>query len=634
MNLASIFTANMVLQQGIALPIWGTAKPGEAITVCFADQEKTTTAGGDGRWQLMLEPLSASFDPRTLTVAASGESVTLSNILVGEVWVCSGQSNMEFSMANTKNADAEIPLAQFPNIRIFTVPKRSEWEPQSTIPDAAWKICTPETASQFSAVAYFFGRELHNRLTVPIGLINGSWGGTIAEAWTSRESLLGEPTLRDIVDSMDENKPRFKELRDEWQAKMDAINNCTTDAANIGFPRGWADLPNPDGDWQKMELPGAWQNRGHKHSGIFWFRKEVELPAGWAGKDLQLSIGAADKSETTFFNNEKVGSLTMKERPDAWSIQRTYTIPGRLVKTGRNIIAVRVHSDMFNGGLTGPAEAMLLKCPSATDTAIPLAGTWLYAIEANYGLVELPPEPMVPGNANMPCGLYNGMIAPLLPYAIRGVIWYQGESNAGRAQQYQTLFPTLIRNWRNAWGLPDLAFHFVQLANFNESNLPAHERHWPSLREAQTMTLALPHTGMAVAIDVGEPDDIHPRNKQDVGLRLALNALYQTYGDKAVVPCGPMFKTAKRTGDSVRVSFNHPGGGLACRGEKLQGFAIAGIDRKFSEAEARIDGEEIVVSSPSVPAALEVRYAWADNPVCNLYNAEGLPAAPFRTDNW
>jgi len=307
-------------------------------------------------------------------------------------------------------------------------------------------------------------------------------------------------------------------------------------------------------------------------------------------------------------------------------------VPGRLVKAGRNLIAVRVHSEKYSGGMTGPAKAMQVTCPSIPDaTSIPLAGIWRYAIEASYGVVQLPPEPIGPGNHNMPYGLFNGMIAPLVPFAIRGAIWYQGESNADRARQYRTLFPTLIRDWRRVWGQGDFAFHFVQLANFIFVN-PALA--WAELREAQTMALALPHTGMAVSIDIGEAEDVHPRNKQDVGLRLALNALHQTYGQESVIPCGPLFKGAKWEGNRVRASFDYVGAGLQCHGETLKGFAIAGEDRKFVPAEAQIEGETVVISSPVIQEPAAVRYAWADNPVCNLYNSANLPASPFRTDDW
>jgi len=617
------------------VPVWGTAEKGETVTVRFADQEANTQADAEGRWEVRLQLMSASSEPRTLTVESQNVAVAFSNVLVGEVWVCSGQSNMEMGLTNCQNAEAEIATAQFPDVRLFTVPKRTMMQPETDIPDGTWKVCTPETAPPFSGVAYFFGRELHRRLGVPIGLIDTSLGGTTAEAWTSRDGLLGDPKVREIVEEMDRNIPLWEQQRAEWQAKICALEERTKDIENLGFPQGWADFPCPSGEWREMEIPGLWQNRGHNVSGIFWFRKEVELPASWVGKNLVLSLGAADKSDISYFNNEKVGTVSMKEEPGAWSLPRVYPVPGRLAKAGRNVIAVRVHSDRYNGGLNGPASVMQLSCPALPDAKpLPLAGTWHYAIETNYGLVELPPEPLSPGNINMPCGLYNGMIAPLTPFAVRGAIWYQGESNAGRACQYRALFPALIRDWRKAWGQPDFAFYFVQLANHMAVKSIPDESQWAELREAQTLTLALPHTGMAVAIDIGEAEDIHPRNKQDVGLRLTLNALHQTYGQDSVIPCGPLFQEFQREGRSIRLAFHYVGEGLCAKGEPLQGFAIAGADRKFVWADARIEGETVVVSSPEVPDPVTVRYAWADNPVCNLYNAAGLPASPFRADDW
>ena len=320
----------------------------------------------------------------------------------------------------------------------------------------------------------------------------------------------------------------------------------------------------------------------------------------------------------------------MADRVDAWSLLRTYPVPGKLVKAGRNVIAVRVHSDMFAGGMTGPAAVMNLSCPARVDQAvIPLAGTWRYAIEANYGLVQVPMEPA--GHQNAPSALFNGMIAPLLPYAIRGAIWYQGESNADRAKQYQTLFPALIRDWRRAWRQGDFGFYFVQLANYMARWPQPTESKWAELREAQAMALALPNTGMAVAIDIGEADDIHPRNKEDVGRRLAFSALNQTYGCRDVVPSGPLFRSVKRDGSSLRIGFDFVGSGLVCQEKTLQGFAIAGADGRFVWATANIEKDLVVVASSAVSNPVFVRYAWADNPAANLSNANGLPAAPFQS---
>ncbi len=637
-KLASVFTDNMVLQQGQPVPVWGTAAPGATVTVAFTDQERKTKAGADGYWQTRLKPLDASATPQTLTlVARRGRSpvitMALTNVVVGEVWVCSGQSNMEWPVALSRNADAEIAAANFPGIRLFTVPKRVAEKPMTDIPGGAWCVCSPDTVPQFSAVGYFFGRELHRRLGVPVGLINSSWGGTVAETWVSREGLLAEPAVRDLIEGYERQMPDMEGWRARWQAEITEIETRTRDSGDAGSPRGWADLPDPAGEWQDMDLPGIWQTKGFNASGILWFRKVLDLPAAWAGRDLKLSIGATDKSDTTFFNNVRVGSVTMQERPDAWSFLRSYVVPGALVKAGRNVIAVRVHSDKYGGGVTGPAAVMHVSCPGLPEAApIPLAGIWRYAIEADYGLVQFPPEPPGPGNPNSPCALFNGMIAPLLPFANRGAIWYQGESNAGRPRQYRALFPALIRDWRRAWDNAEQAFYFVQLANYMARQPQPVDSQWAELREAQSMTLSLPHTGQAVIIDIGEEQDIHPRNKQDVGLRLAVNAVHQTYGRKDVVPQGPVFREARREGHAFRLFFDGLGGGLECRGADLTGFAVAGADGKFVWAEAHLDGDTVLVASKAVSEPVAVRYGWADNPACNLYNQAGLPASPFRTD--
>ncbi|MFZ4777472.1 MAG: sialate O-acetylesterase [Terrimicrobiaceae bacterium] len=625
----------MVLQQGIPVPVWGTAEPGLIATVQFAGQKKVAIADSQGRWEVRLDPMAANADPQELKIAGNpGSEISdhiFTNVLVGEVWVCSGQSNMEFPVIGSLHGGAEILAASFPDIRLFTVPNRPSGIPETSLGGATWCACSPETVATFSAVAYFFGRELHRRLKVPIGLINTSWGGTVAEAWTSWDGLSDDPATREIVETFERDMPLIAERRLTWQRVLKTLeeDERLRDSGNTKLCEGWADLAEPKGTWADMDLPGTWQSQGCNHSGIFWFRKTVEIPVSWAGQDLRLSIGATDKSDITYFNNEQVGSITMADRVDAWSLPRTYTVPGKWVKAGRNVLAVRVHSDKCAGGMTGPSELMNLSCPSCGEGAvISLAGIWRYAIEANYGLVDVPMEP--PGHQNAPGALFNGMISPLLPYAIRGAIWYQGESNADRAQQYQALFPALIRDWRRAWGQGDFAFYFVQLANYMARWPRPSESKWAELREAQAMALALPNTGMAVAIDIGEADDIHPRNKHDVGMRLAFSALNQTYGCSEVIPCGPLFRSVKRDGSSLRILFDSAGSGLECRGETLQGFAVAGDGGRFVWASANIDNEEVVVSSPDVSRPTSVRYAWADNPAANLFNMTGLPASPFQ----
>jgi len=658
LTLASVFTDNMVLQQQLPAPVWGTAAPGAKVAVAFAGQTVETTASADGNWSVKLAPLTASAKPAELVVTSTDSKLALRNILVGEVWVCSGQSNMGWPLSLCNDPDNEIAAAKFPNIRLLTVPQKPALKPMSGFSKTTWEECSPATASGFSGVGYFFGRELHRRLGVPVGLINSSWGGTVAEAWTSREAMLAEPdaSVRAIVENFERDIDKLEEANIHWRAEVKAIEDKVGDHQNLGYAKGWAAEVEPaDATWAGMDLPRTWQSYGLNFSGILWFRKIVDVPASWAGKDLKLSIGATDKSDTTYFNNVKVGSLTIQDRPDAWSLPRTYTVPGALVKAGPNVIAIRVHSDKYAGGATGPAAAMRLTCdgvegskPEPKDgaeaetgaipgagvgeTEIPLAGTWRFAVEANYGVVQYPNPPMGPDNPNSPSVLYNGMISPLLPMAIRGAIWYQGESNVGRAPQYKSLFKAMIRDWRRAFKHEGMGFHFVQLANYLSTAPKPLESQWAELREAQAEALSLPHTGMAIAIDIGDGADIHPRNKQDVGIRLALNALRHSYAKKDIVHRGPHFREARVEGSAMRVFFDDIGGGLIASNGPLTGFAIAGPDGQFVWADARIDGNTVVVSSPAIAAPKAVRYAWADNPVCNLFNAAGLPASPFRTD--
>lgn len=467
-KLPALISDGMVLQQGIDVPLWGWADEGESVTVEFQNQ-KVTAIAKDGKWMARLKPLKAG-GPFTLTVSGKNK-IELKNVLVGEVWICSGQSNMQWRLNQTDNAEAEIAAAKYPMIRLFTVP-RSEVDAPVKDVKAEWKECSPETVAAFSAVGYYFGRDLHKARNVPIGLINNAVGGSPAESWTSSGVLNGDA--------------EYKQFPTEYPKRME-----------------------------------------------------------------------------------------------------TY-------------------------------EKALAK----------------YREDAEKAKAENKPASRPPGRPWMPSGLYNGMLAPLAPYAIKGAIWYQGESNATRAYQYRRLFPAMISDWRTLWGQGDFPFLFVQLAAFGPNGQKLGESDWAELREAQLMTLsASPKTGMALAIDVGTYDDIHPRNKQPVGARLALSARAVAYGEK-IVHSGPVYKSMKVEGDKISLSFNHTGGGLEARGGELKGFIIAGDDKVWREAKAEIKGNRVIVFSPEVSKPVAVRYGWMKFPTCNLYNKEGLPATPFRTDDW
>ncbi len=630
-RLPSIIGDNMVLQQGVKVRIWGKATAGEKITVTFEKKSVNTVADAQGRWQVWLGPLKAG-GPSELTI--KGDNVlTVKNVLVGEVWICSGQSNMEWALVNTVNGNEAMAQANYPEIRLFTVEHNTSTSQLDDV-KGRWVVTKPEDAAGFSAVGYFFGREIHQQLKIPVGLINTSWGGTPAEAWTALEALRSSVELKPILDryesslnALPQTKAAYERALIEWEEK-----NLYVDGENKGEALGYANPAISTTDWSKMDLPKQFESAGLQLDGVVWFRKVVDVPASWAGKDLVLNLTAIDDYDVTYFNGTKIGS-TGRETPNSYIVPRKYAVPGSLVRAGRNVIAVRVFDRAGEGGF-GRGGEMSLRL-NANDH-IALRGDWDYKVELalepknpDWGTR---PEPVGAANQNSPGVLYNAMLAPLMPFAIRGAIWYQGESNAGRAYQYRTLFPTMIRNWRSAWGY-DFPFYFVQLPNWRARQEAPSESDWAELREAQAMTLREANTGMAIAIDVGEGEDLHPRNKLDVGRRLASLALANVYG-KAIVPSGPLFDRFVIEGNKVRISFKY-GQGLKTRdGGPVKGFAIAGADRKFVWADARIEGDKVVVSSPAILKPAAVRYAWGDNPLVNLYNKAGLPASPFRTDDW
>ncbi len=629
-SLNPLFTDNMVLQQKLEIPIWGTATPGSRVDISFKSQQKEAVAGEKGHWMVKLSPEEAG-GPFKLSVRGEN-AVTIHNVMVGEVWLCSGQSNMEMAVGGNgkvKNYKEEIAHANYPQIRLFKVDKVMAHTPQNGLKGSGWQVCSPETIPEFSAVAYFFGRDLNRQLNVPVGLIESAWGGTVVEAWTSGKTLKEFPGFRKAVETIEADKRTeaektrdFKKEQKVWPDKIEEILK-----ASGTLDHGYQNPVYGAGTWKTMNLPGIWEDKGLQNTdGVVWFRKDVALPRGWAGKDLTLSLGKINDYDLTWFNGQRVG------RGTDVADYRVYKIPGDIVKAGKGIITVEVLDIGNVGGLYGPAKDMKLV---NGDQSIDLTGEWKYKVDpVKINVGELPEKPDQNAGVNRPTVLFNGMIHPLLPYGIRGVIWYQGESNAPRAYQYRQLFPAMIRDWRSWWKEGDFPFLFVQLANFMSVKPESEDDAWAELREAQTMALKLPHTGMAVTIDIGEAKNIHPKNKQEVGRRLALNALALVY-DKDIPFSGPLYQSMKTEGTKIRIRFTHTDGGLKIKnGKELNGFAIAGKDKKFVWAEGRIDGDDVVIWSPEVKNPVAVRYAWAANPVCNLYNGAGLPASPFRTDNW
>jgi len=629
-TVSPLFTDNMVLQQKQGIPVWGSAEPGGEVTVILNDQEEKVIVDQDGKWRVNLSPISAG-GPYELLI--KGEKTTkIENVLVGEVWICSGQSNMEMPVsgdwAKVLNDSAEVANANYPNLRLFQVEKVMANTPQNNLESKGWKECSPGTVANFSAVAYFFGRYLQKELDVPFGLIQTAWGGTVVEAWTSGKALKKFDEFKDIVayiendkSTTDEKKALAKKKLNEWPDKIENILR-SEGTLDHGYQNFNHDVKN----WKSMKLPTVWEDHGLDIDGVVWFSKEINIPASWKGEDLTLSLGGINDYDITWFNGKRVG------RGVDVDIQRVYNIPASLVKNGKNRIVVQILDIGNVGGLYGPAKNMKI---SSKSNSISLAGSWKYKVDPiKIDISKLPEKPDQNSGVNRPSVLYNAMIYPLLDYRIKGAIWYQGESNAERAYQYRDLFSTMIKDWRNDWGQGDFPFYFVQLANFKKIESQPVEDSWAELREAQNMALKLPNTGVAVTIDIGNAKDIHPKNKQDVGKRLALNALANTY-KKNIPFSGPMYKSMKIEGDRITIQFDHTDGGLSIKDDKeLKGFAIAGKDKKFVWANAKIVGNEVIIWNSKIKDPLAVRYAWAANPVCNLYNKADLPASPFRTDDW
>ena len=620
-KLPLLFSNNMVLQQGIEIPVWGWASPGEKITVTIDKTVASAKTTKDGKWSLKF-PAMEYGGPHKMTVTGKN-TVTFENIMIGEVWVCSGQSNMEFHLITAKNGEAEIAASDYPDIRLFTVKKRISQNPQDQLEDGEWLKCSPATSPHFSAIAYFFGRELNQKLHVPIGLINTSWGGTIAETWTSDQMIAQNPDFTNQLEQLkkvnldDYAKSIEKEVRDR------VGETSTVDMGMNGGQPIWAAPEFNDTSWKTMQLPGYIESNGLQGvDGIIWFRKEIYLTPAEANQNSTLYLAKVNDSDNTFINGTLVGVTKLQAEKS-----RVYPIKAGILKPGKNILTVQMEDIGGMGGIYGNPATLYLQCG---EKIISLAGSWKYKV----GLVKF--NAVLSPNS-YPTLLYNGMIQPLIHYGIRGTIWYQGEGNAGRAKQYQRVFPDLIKDWRNHWNQGDFPFLFVQLANFMKTDSMPQESAWAELREAQSMALTLPNTGMAVTTDAGEALDIHPKDKQTVGKRLAISALKVAYSQD-IIYSGPVYKEMKINGNKIALFFDQVGSGLKIRDKYgyIKGFAVAGEDHKFYWATGKLAGPDAIeVSCQEVLHPVAVRYAWGNNPDdANLYNSADLPASSFRTDKW
>ncbi len=615
-----MFGDNMVLQRGRTNTIWGWSNPGQVVRVELAGQTASATTGADGRWEVRILPPNAG---ATCTVRISGpQKVDLHDVLVGDVWLCGGQSNMEFPLSRARKGEEEIKAADYPRIRLFMVKSQPAYSPAPVV-QGSWKICSPKTVTEdggFSAVGYYFAQKLQSELNVPIGLIKDCLGGTPAEAWTSPETLR---KLKDFDTALDEVErlrarggPEYGNYIMHWYDEFDAGQKGKT----------WAAAELDDSDWKTVSIPGGFRELGVADTpSVCYFRKTLMLPEPLPPGKATLHLGVIEKMDTTQINGHWVGASAWVENP------RTYGIGEGILRPGRNVLTVRVFKLKADGGFQSKPD--VLRLVLGDKTVMPLAGEW----KGKVSVDARPPHPLPLGFENwpvMPTVLYQGMIAPIAPLAISGAIWYQGEANASRAFQYRTLLPAMIGDWRKAFGQGDFPFYIVSLPAFMQRRDTPGDDWWAELREAQALTArSVPNSGLAVTIDTGEANDIHPKDKKVVGERLALCALAYHYG-RRVVASGPTFASAERLPGALKLHFNHTDGGLVVKGDKLAEFAIAGEDRKWYWADAKLDGTTVIVSSAKVPNPHAARYAWQSNPVATLFNGAGLPATPFRTDTW
>jgi sialate O-acetylesterase len=619
-TLPYIIGDNMVLQRDIPVNIWGWAGPGESVTVMMNGQKVSVATDKTGAWKARLNPLPAG-GPFEMTISGKNR-IILRNILVGDVWVCSGQSNMEWPLSRSRNWTEDKNNINNPEIRLFYVPKNMSTKPLQNTKEARWELCNEESASVFSAVGYYFGRNLQQQLKVPIGLINSNWGGTDIETWTSLETMYADTDYTGVISKM--KSADFEQLQQEAEAKRKEWEDKIS-GADPGILEKWY-LPESDvSSWSHMRLPQLWEGAGLPSvDGVVWFRKEFIMRQGDETAEAILSLGPIDDSDECYVNGILAGKTENQyDRP------RAYKLAPGMLKEGINVVCVKVIDTGGGGGMWGNENQMTVE---VNGNSISLAGDWLYKLS-----LDLPAPRDASSPNSFPSLLYNAMINPLIQFPIKGVIWYQGENNAANFVKYRSLFPAMINDWRTKWNIGNFPFFFVQLANYMEPADFPKASSWAGLREAQAMALSLPATGMAVIIDIGESKDIHPRNKDDVGYRLSLAAMKVAYG-RELVYSGPIYKSMRISGNTIVLEFNHVGSGLVAKDKYgyLKSFAIAGQDQKFVWAKAYLTTDnKVVVSSDRVTKPEAVRYAWADNPDdANLYNREGLPASPFRTDQW
>ncbi|TDX09218.1 sialate O-acetylesterase [Flavobacterium sp. S87F.05.LMB.W.Kidney.N] len=611
-----IFSDGMVLQRDKQIPIWGFADPNESVEIHFNKQIKKTQADKNGKWTVNLSPEKAG-GPFELIIIGKNK-ITIKNVLVGEVWICSGQSNMEFQVYKTMNAEKEIADSNYPMIRHFGVAQDLSGTPKEDLKQGKWEAANKETVGNFTAVGYYFARKLYTELKIPIGIINTSWGGTNVETWTSREAFQNSPEFKAMIADVPvvDIDSVFEIYK---KSVLDNLKKVQGFDVSLENENQFKDLNFQDKNWPEIKVPSLWENQQIGNiDGIVWMRKTIVLTAEQAKKEAVLHLAKVDDEDKTYINGVEVGTNNL------WDKLRVYKIPANVLKEGANVIAVRITDYSGGGGIYGdPADLKI----DFKDTNLPLDGLWKF----NVVQVKIAISPN-----SYPSLLYNAMVNPLVPYAMQGVLWYQGEANVWRAAEYKKSFPLMINDWRTKFKQGDFPFYFVQLSTFDEfgGNSQKGSR-WAELREAQSETLKLKNTGMVVTTDIGNAKDIHPTNKQDIGLRLAAVAMNNIY-DKKQVHSGPAYKSQEIKGNQIILTFDNIGSGLSTpNNDELKGFEIAGADKVFHSAKAIIKDNKIIVSSDKVQNPVAVHYGWADDDTAiNLFNKEKFPASPFRTDNW
>lgn len=622
----------MVLQRGVPLTVWGTASPGTKIQLTFKRKKFSAVAKRDSQWAIGIGQYPAG-GPFEMTIQTSDTTIVLSDILIGDVWVCSGQSNMYWPLEASMNGPQDMKRRRPSSLRFLRVADDMEFSPLETLRlGTCWHSSDSPDLAKFSAVGYYFGKKLIENLNIPVGLIGSYWGGTDIESWMSTAAFKGIKEFSRIVAYVKNKKQSIKEMEAKRNtAYNDFIQNDYY--KSTGLEQKWY-LPQTDvKGWKPVNVPSLWDDAVPEMKGFHgevWYRTSFDVPSEFAGKTLEFWIGQVNDHCMAWMNGEKVG-----ERFDrtTWC---GFEVDARILKATGNVLVVRIYNVCGKGGFSGNTAHFDYYPKGDRSVRLSTAGQWICkkgdSLQRPDG--EFLFRNSTIGQSDYPTCIFNAMIHPLVKFPIKGVIWYQGENNVTRAYQYRTLFPALINDWRKQWGLGDFPFYFVQLANFMERNSLPTESDWAELREAQSLALSLPHTGMATAIDIGDAKDIHPTNKHDVGKRLALHALKTTY-HKNVVPHGPMFKSMKIHGNQAIVSFDACAHTLVTSDKKMPAsFALAGADRKFHFANAKIEKNKIILTCDQVERPVAARYAWANNPAINLYNQEGLPAVPFRTDDW